>query len=145
MDIQFLIELSNSDLLARIQHLAQNERRTTAALVAPGMGLPEAIQRLLEGLGDGLARQTLLGVTGSGKTFTVANLIAAIDKLRAYVNDAHARGMKVKIYDTVRELTAYVTKAPRNSGATTNTLIIAIAVMASLAQVSPFGPEMGPR
>ncbi len=37
---------------------------------------PEAIDRLIEGIGDGLAFQTLLGVTGSGKTFTMANVIA---------------------------------------------------------------------
>src|SRR6056300_253213 len=37
---------------------------------------PEAIAALLEGLEDGLAAQTLLGVTGSGKTFTIANVIA---------------------------------------------------------------------
>ncbi len=40
----------------------------------------EAIGKLLAGLYDGLAHQTLLGVTGSGKTFTVANLIAAIQR-----------------------------------------------------------------
>ncbi|MFM2483961.1 excinuclease ABC subunit UvrB [Celerinatantimonas yamalensis] len=37
---------------------------------------PQAIRELQEGLHDGLAYQTLLGVTGSGKTFTIANLIA---------------------------------------------------------------------
>src|SRR5436309_2031294 len=37
---------------------------------------PEAIDKLIEGLNDGLAFQTLLGVTGSGKTFTMANVIA---------------------------------------------------------------------
>lgn len=36
---------------------------------------PQAIERLLEGLQDGYAAQTLLGVTGSGKTFTMANII----------------------------------------------------------------------
>lgn len=36
----------------------------------------QAISRLLEGLADGLAAQTLLGVTGSGKTYTIANVIA---------------------------------------------------------------------
>ena len=39
---------------------------------------PEAIARLMEGLGDGLAFQTLLGVTGSGKTFTMANVIGQL-------------------------------------------------------------------
>ena len=42
----------------------------------PAGDQPTAIAGLLEGLHDGLAWQTLLGVTGSGKTFTVANLIA---------------------------------------------------------------------
>jgi excinuclease ABC subunit B len=42
----------------------------------PAGDQPEAIQKLLSGLKDGLAAQTLLGVTGSGKTFTIANVIA---------------------------------------------------------------------
>ena len=42
----------------------------------PAGDQPEAINLLLEGLEDGLAAQTLLGVTGSGKTFTIANVIA---------------------------------------------------------------------
>ena len=36
---------------------------------------PEAIRQLTEGLNTGIHAQTLLGVTGSGKTFTVANVI----------------------------------------------------------------------
>jgi excinuclease ABC subunit B len=43
---------------------------------APAGDQPEAIARLSEGLADGLAFQTLLGVTGSGKTYTMANVIA---------------------------------------------------------------------
>ncbi|MEI7431712.1 MAG: excinuclease ABC subunit UvrB [Betaproteobacteria bacterium] len=42
----------------------------------PSGDQPEAIAKLVEGLNDGLAFQTLLGVTGSGKTFTMANVIA---------------------------------------------------------------------
>ncbi len=42
----------------------------------PAGDQPEAIAGLIEGLGDGLAFQTLLGVTGSGKTYTMANVIA---------------------------------------------------------------------
>jgi excinuclease ABC subunit B len=42
----------------------------------PAGDQPAAISQLLEGLEDGLAAQTLLGVTGSGKTFTIANVIA---------------------------------------------------------------------
>ena len=42
----------------------------------PAGDQPEAIARLVEGLADGLSFQTLLGVTGSGKTYTMANVIA---------------------------------------------------------------------
>ncbi len=45
---------------------------------APAGDQPQAIDRLIAGLNDGLVCQTLLGVTGSGKTFTMANVIAAI-------------------------------------------------------------------
>ncbi len=41
---------------------------------------PEAIRQLVEGLNDGVRAQTLLGVTGSGKTFTIANVIAQVDR-----------------------------------------------------------------
>jgi len=41
---------------------------------------PQAIKSLLEGINDGLAGQTLLGVTGSGKTFTIANVIQHIQR-----------------------------------------------------------------
>jgi len=41
---------------------------------------PQAIKRLVEGLQDGLAHQTLLGVTGSGKTFTIANVIQQVQR-----------------------------------------------------------------
>ena len=41
---------------------------------------PEAIKSLLEGLKSGAESQTLLGVTGSGKTFTVANVINEINR-----------------------------------------------------------------
>ncbi|MCF7968906.1 MAG: excinuclease ABC subunit UvrB [Methylococcaceae bacterium] len=42
----------------------------------PAGDQPEAIRQLIEGLNDGLLHQTLLGVTGSGKTFTIANVIS---------------------------------------------------------------------
>ncbi|WP_022975475.1 excinuclease ABC subunit UvrB [Nevskia ramosa] len=42
---------------------------------APSGDQPQAIEKLVENLEDGLAHQTLLGVTGSGKTFTIANVI----------------------------------------------------------------------
>lgn len=47
---------------------------------SPSGDQPEAIRQLKEGLQDGLAHQTLLGVTGSGKTFTIANVIADLNR-----------------------------------------------------------------
>ena len=41
---------------------------------------PEAIKTLVEGIEQGLPAQTLLGVTGSGKTFTMANVIKEVKK-----------------------------------------------------------------
>ena len=46
----------------------------------PAGDQPEAIASLVEGLEGGLAYQTLLGVTGSGKTFTIANVIDQLQR-----------------------------------------------------------------
>ncbi|WP_018974842.1 excinuclease ABC subunit UvrB [Rudaea cellulosilytica] len=46
----------------------------------PAGDQPEAIRRLVNGFNDGLAHQTLLGVTGSGKTFTIANVVQQVQK-----------------------------------------------------------------
>lgn len=46
----------------------------------PAGDQPAAIEKLIEGFRSGLAHQTLLGVTGSGKTFTIANVIQAIQR-----------------------------------------------------------------
>ena len=47
---------------------------------APAGDQPDAIKALVEGLKDGLAHQTLLGVTGSGKTFTIANVVQQVQR-----------------------------------------------------------------
>ena len=46
----------------------------------PAGDQPAAIDKLVEGIESGLAAQTLLGVTGSGKTFTIANVIERIQR-----------------------------------------------------------------
>lgn len=57
------------------------ERRfTLEADFTPAGDQPEAIECLVEGLRDGLHAQTLLGVTGSGKTFTIANVIEQVQR-----------------------------------------------------------------
>ena len=47
---------------------------------SPAGDQPQAIAKLIEGFESGLAKQTLLGVTGSGKTYTIANVIQAVQK-----------------------------------------------------------------
>ena len=47
---------------------------------APAGDQPDAIARLIAGIEDGLSFQTLLGVTGSGKTYTMANVIAKMGR-----------------------------------------------------------------
>jgi excinuclease ABC subunit B len=51
-----------------------------SAPYAPAGDQPQAIARLSEGVLAGAKHQTLIGVTGSGKTFTVANVIQAVQK-----------------------------------------------------------------
>lgn len=51
-----------------------------ASQFQPAGDQPRAIAQLLDGIESGLAHQTLLGVTGSGKTFTMANVIAALNR-----------------------------------------------------------------
>src|SRR5271154_6140077 len=46
----------------------------------PAGDQPQAIEKLVDGLATGLAQQTLLGVTGSGKTYTVANVIQHVQR-----------------------------------------------------------------
>ena len=51
-----------------------------SAEFSPAGGQPEAIAQLIEGVNAGLAHQTLLGVTGSGKTYTIANVIEHVQR-----------------------------------------------------------------
>ena len=58
----------------------QDTRFTLVTDYQPAGDQPAAIDQLVEGLRDGLAQQTLLGVTGSGKTFTIANVINRLQR-----------------------------------------------------------------
>src|SRR3990167_5403993 len=60
--------------------MKQNQLFKIHADYAPSGDQPAAIASLIEGLQAGLARQTLLGVTGSGKTFTIAHVIQALKR-----------------------------------------------------------------
>ena len=67
----------------------------------PAGDQPEAIKSLVEGLGDGELHQTLLGVTGSGKTFTVANVIAQVQRPTLIM--AHNKTLAAQLYGEMKE------------------------------------------
>ena len=67
----------------------------------PAGDQPEAIARLVEGIGDGLAFQTLLGVTGSGKTYTMANVIAQCGRPALIL--APNKTLAAQLYSEMRE------------------------------------------
>jgi excinuclease ABC subunit B len=68
---------------------------------APAGDQPEAIRLLLEGLDAGLAAQTLLGVTGSGKTYTIANVVQALQRPTLVL--AHNKTLAAQLYGEFRE------------------------------------------
>lgn len=63
---------------------------------------PKAINELVEGINDGLRFQTLLGVTGSGKTFTMANIIKEINRPALVI--AHNKTLAAQLCNEFREL-----------------------------------------
>lgn len=67
----------------------------------PAGDQPAAISGLVEGLQDGLASQTLLGVTGSGKTFTMANVIAQTQRPTLIL--AHNKTLAAQLYGEMKE------------------------------------------
>ncbi|HEX8874254.1 MAG TPA: excinuclease ABC subunit UvrB [Nitrosospira sp.] len=67
----------------------------------PAGDQPEAIEKLVEGMEDGLAFQTLLGVTGSGKTFTMAHVIARL--ARPAIILAPNKTLAAQLYAEMRE------------------------------------------
>lgn len=72
-----------------------------ASQFQPAGDQPEAIARLLDGIESGLAHQTLLGVTGSGKTFTMANVIATLN--RPTVIMAPNKTLAAQLYGEMKE------------------------------------------
>jgi excinuclease ABC subunit B len=67
----------------------------------PAGDQPEAIDALVQGIEDGLMHQTLLGVTGSGKTFTAANIIQRLE--RPAIIMAHNKTLAAQLYGEMKE------------------------------------------
>ena len=68
----------------------------------PAGDQPKAIDSLVAGINEGLENQTLLGVTGSGKTFTIANVIERVQKPTLVI--AHNKTLAAQLYNEFREL-----------------------------------------
>ena len=68
----------------------------------PSGDQPKAIQQLVEGVKRGDDTQTLLGITGSGKTFTIANVIEQIQKPTLII--AHNKTLAAQLYNEFKEL-----------------------------------------
>ena len=75
-------------------------RFSLQAPFSPAGDQPEAVARLLRALEDGVAYQTLLGVTGSGKTYTMAQVIAAIDRPTLVLS--HNKTLAAQLYQEFR-------------------------------------------
>ena len=80
---------------------ADRDHLTLVADYEPAGDQSAAIAGLVDGLNDGLARQTLLGVTGSGKTFTVASVIERLQ--RPAIILAPNKTLAAQLYGEMRE------------------------------------------
>jgi excinuclease ABC subunit B len=87
--------------IARRPPLMMNETFKLVAPYEPAGDQPEAIEQLLEGLERGRRHQTLLGVTGSGKTFTMANVIARLNRPTLVLS--HNKTLAAQLYGEFRE------------------------------------------
>lgn len=68
----------------------------------PSGDQPAAIEKLVDGLNSGNDAQTLLGITGSGKTFTIANVIERVQKPTLII--AHNKTLAAQLYNEFKEL-----------------------------------------
>src|SRR5260221_1131313 len=73
-----------------------------AQAFSPAGDQPEAIEKLVDGIRDGLSYQTLLGVTGSGKTFTMANVISRLRRPALVL--APNKTLPAQLYSEMREV-----------------------------------------
>ncbi len=80
---------------------------------APAGDQPQAIEKLVEGLNDGLSYQTLLGVTGSGKTYTMANVIARTGRTALVI--APNKTLAAQLYSEFRASSSPRTRSSTSS------------------------------
>ena len=68
----------------------------------PSGDQPQAIEKLVNGINNGLKHQVLLGATGTGKTFTIANVIAKVNKPTLVL--AHNKTLAGQLYSELKEI-----------------------------------------
>ena len=93
-----------SQLQEKGAYSMREEQRDQFHLVSkfqPTGDQPQAIQKLVDGLNAGMKEQTLLGVTGSGKTFTMANVIARVNRPTLVL--AHNKTLAAQLCSEFRE------------------------------------------
>ena len=73
-----------------------------ASKYKPSGDQPKAINELVKGIKDGKEHQVLLGATGTGKTFTIANVIAEVNKPTLVL--AHNKTLAGQLYSELKEL-----------------------------------------
>ena len=95
-----MLMVRESKALPNKEH-EERDRLTLVSDFDPAGDQAAAIEGLCEGLNDGLARQTLLGVTGSGKTFTVASVIERLQ--RPAIILAPNKTLAAQLYGEMRE------------------------------------------
>ena len=85
---------------SQMEGFTMNEFKLTAPYKPTG-DQPQAIEELVNGFKEGKQFQTLLGVTGSGKTFTMANVIEQLNKPTLII--AHNKTLAAQLYGEFKE------------------------------------------
>ena len=85
-----------------IYNVCMEKRLEICSKYKPSGDQPKAIQQLVQGLQNGDENQTLLGITGSGKTFTIANVIEKMQRQTLVI--AHNKTLAAQLYNEFKEL-----------------------------------------
>ena len=102
-NLPMLITICNIDLQIYVTYNFVMEKKFKInSKYSPAGDQPKAIKQLVEGVKNGYDTQTLLGITGSGKTFTIANVIEQIQKPTLII--AHNKTLAAQLYNEFKEL-----------------------------------------
>ena len=82
--------------------MKKHNRFKLVSKYSPSGDQPQAIKQLVNGVKLGFDSQTLLGITGSGKTFTIANVIEQVQKPTLII--AHNKTLAAQLYNEFKEL-----------------------------------------